>query len=73
MLHFIKNTFPQQLSHFRFYIIWAYVLFYGVALLAFAMTVAEPDFIRNIRPNIKVIELEEMYDPSDQRFTQEGP
>ncbi|MGK0268173.1 MAG: putative membrane protein SpoIIM required for sporulation [Paraglaciecola sp.] len=73
LLHFIKNTFPQQLSHFRFYIIWAHVLFYGVALLAFAITVAEPDFIRNVLPNMKVIELEEMYDPSDHRFTQERP
>lgn len=71
LMVFVKHTFPAQLTEFRFYIIWAHILFYGVALLMFGITFLEPEFIRNVLPNAQVVQLEEMYDPSDSRFEEE--
>ena len=70
-LHFIQNVFPRHLTEMRTAIIWAHVLFYGVGLIAFVLTIYEPDFIRHVIPNSQVVGIEEMYDPSSERFKEE--
>ncbi len=70
-LHFIRVVFPQHLTDFRTAIIWSHILFYGVGLIAFGLTVYEPDFIRHVIPNSQVVGIEEMYDPSSERFQEE--
>ncbi|TDF35119.1 stage II sporulation protein M [Alteromonadaceae bacterium M269] len=70
-LHFIKDVFPRHLTEMRIAIIWAHALFYGVGLIAFVLTIYEPDFIRHVIPNSQVVGIEEMYDPSSERFKEE--
>lgn len=68
---FFNSTFPQQLIQSRNYVIWAHALFYGLALLSFAITVYEPEFVRNVISNQQVVSLEFMYDPESEHFAKE--
>ncbi|MFT4937869.1 MAG: putative membrane protein SpoIIM required for sporulation [Paraglaciecola sp.] len=71
LLHFVQHTFPEHLLQLRSYILWAHFLFYGIALLAFGITLFEPDFVRNVMANIDVVQLEKMYDPSSAHYAKE--
>jgi len=68
---FWRETFPAHLRELRMYVVWAHILFYGVSLIAFALVVAEPEFVRNVMPNSQVVDLERMYDPASEHFAKE--
>ncbi|MDO6713133.1 stage II sporulation protein M [Aliiglaciecola sp. 2_MG-2023] len=61
---FVKYDFPAQLLLIRRYVIWAHILFYGLALITFSVTMIEPEFVGNVMPNSQVTQLEQMYDPA---------
>ncbi|WJG10333.1 stage II sporulation protein M [Aliiglaciecola sp. LCG003] len=68
---FLRYDFPAHLRALRAYVIWAHILFYGVALLTFTVTIIEPDFVWNVMPNSQVTSLESMYDPASEHFGKE--
>lgn len=68
---FIKYDLPRSLAELRSYVTWAHILFYGMALVAFSITLLDPDFIRNVISNAQVIDLENMYDPSSTHYGKE--
>ena len=68
---FFRVTFPAHLLELRIYVIWAHVLFYGIALLTFTVTLIEPDFVRNVMPNAQVVSIESMYDPDSEHYAKE--
>jgi uncharacterized membrane protein SpoIIM required for sporulation len=69
--HFFKHTFPHQLIQSRAYVLWAHGLFYGFAMLFFAITIIEPEFVRNVMANQQVVDIEFMYDPTSENFARE--
>lgn len=69
--HFFKHTFPNQLIQSRSYVLWAHGLFYGFALLFFAITIIEPEFVRNVMANQQVVDIEYMYDPTSEHYAKE--
>ncbi|MEP2653634.1 MAG: stage II sporulation protein M [Paraglaciecola sp.] len=71
LMAFVTQTFPAQLTEFRWYVMWAHILFYGVALVFFGITFFDPEFVRNVLPNAQVVQLEEMYDVTAPRFEEE--
>lgn len=68
---FIKYDLPQSLSELRLYVVWAHILFYGVSIIAFAITLIDPDFVRNVISNAQVVNIEEMYDPLSKHYAKE--
>jgi uncharacterized membrane protein SpoIIM required for sporulation len=68
---FIKFDLPRSLVDLRQYVVWAHVLFYGVALIAMVITLIDPDFIRNVISNAQVVDIEEMYDPLSKHYGKE--
>jgi uncharacterized membrane protein SpoIIM required for sporulation len=68
---FIKFDLPRSLEDLRQYVVWAHVLFYGVALIAMVITLIDPDFIRNVISNAQVVDIEEMYDPLSKHYGKE--
>lgn len=71
LLDFFKVQLPSQLPALRSYLIWAHVLFYGVALLVFCIAIAYPDAIRHVISNAQVLNIEFMYDPNSDHYAKE--
>jgi uncharacterized membrane protein SpoIIM required for sporulation len=71
MVEFFLVKFKTSLTEIRSYVIWAHILFYGPALIAFFMVTTFPEQASKFVDSGTLSSVERMYDPSSAHFAKE--
>lgn len=64
------RRFPRAVRREWRLVAWMCLFFYGSGALTFAFTLRDPDFVYSVVDSAQVAQLEEMYDPSSERFAE---
>jgi len=62
------RRFPRAVRREWRLVAWMCLFFYGSGALAYGFTLRDPDFVYSIVDSGQIAQLEEMYDPSAERF-----
>lgn len=71
ILDFFIIDFGNGLFDIRKYVIWAHIIFYVPSFIVAGIVVANPESTYLFADSDTLSSLESMYDPSDERFTEE--
>ncbi|MDT0594755.1 stage II sporulation protein M [Glaciecola petra] len=71
IIEFFVVDFKQSLMAIRSYVIWAHIIFYGVAITSASIVIWQPDSVQHFIDNTAVASIEKMYDPSSTHFAKE--